>query len=236
MICPKCGAEIESDHMKCSQCGWAGNSQLEITEQYCAYHSGRLAVSMCHTCGVELCETCEEWIDGVPYCHDCANRPSEAEQLKNIALVDTSTTRYSASFGSRFIASLIDFAVMGCLFGILMTAFWLMSGNLISPFGHKAFLIDDALFWGLFSLSTMFYFVQSISAAAQTPGMAMMDLAVVTDTGVVLDYRTAVLRFFALFISIVSLIGVVWIFWDPQKKSLHDRITNTRVVRLGGNF
>jgi uncharacterized RDD family membrane protein YckC len=65
-----------------------------------------------------------------------------------------------------------------------------------------------------------------------TPGKMACGLRVVTADGGRVTYARALARYFSTIISAVTLmIGFVMAAFDEEKRALHDRICDTRVVR-----
>ncbi len=66
-----------------------------------------------------------------------------------------------------------------------------------------------------------------------TLGMQAWHLQVQRADGGPLDWRQASLRFAAAALSLASLgLGYAWLLFDPQRRSWHDRLSQTRVVRV----
>lgn len=66
----------------------------------------------------------------------------------------------------------------------------------------------------------------------QTVGMRAWRIRVVAADGLPLTWRQTALRFAAALISLLCLgLGWWWILIDEQKRSWHDRLSRTRVVR-----
>jgi len=73
------------------------------------------------------------------------------------------------------------------------------------------------------------YFLGKFSA---TPGKMALGLKVLRADGEMITYPRALGRFFAEFLSSVILaIGYIMAAFDEEKRALHDRICDTRVVR-----
>jgi uncharacterized RDD family membrane protein YckC len=65
-----------------------------------------------------------------------------------------------------------------------------------------------------------------------TPGKMACRLKIVESEGGKVTYARAVGRHFAKYISMITLyIGFLMAAFDEQKRSLHDRICDTRVIR-----
>jgi|GEM_PF-4071364 len=107
-----------------------------------------------------------------------------------------------------------------------------------------ALLIDSALLFvagailgavGLAALSYLIgigYFVYYWSTTGQTLGMKSQNLRVVRVDGQPLTWETGVLRYVGYFLGALCIfIGLLWVFWDPQRQGWHDKIAHTLVVR-----
>jgi uncharacterized RDD family membrane protein YckC len=67
----------------------------------------------------------------------------------------------------------------------------------------------------------------------QTLGMRAWRLKVVRDDGQPLKFKDALLRYFAAILSWTALgLGFLWVLFDKEGLSWHDRISNTRLVIL----
>jgi uncharacterized RDD family membrane protein YckC len=65
-----------------------------------------------------------------------------------------------------------------------------------------------------------------------TFGKMALGLKVVRADGTKLDLGVSVGRYFAKILSaIILMIGYLMAFWDPEKRALHDRLCETRVIR-----
>lgn len=66
-----------------------------------------------------------------------------------------------------------------------------------------------------------------------TPGKMLFALKVIdAETGATLKLGQAIGRYFAYYISFLPLgLGVIWIVFDSKKRSWHDKLANTVVIR-----
>jgi len=232
MICWKCGAENDPNARQCAKCGERLRSQLAVEQQGCAKHPWRIAVSTCHACGLELCEDCEVLIDRTSYCRECADRPTEEELLRNVPVVDPARAE-PAGLPARALAAAMDLLVLASAFTVLWIASWLVVGDPSVPLDTGDHPWAHAAFWSIVAVGVPSYFIQSVAASAQTPGMAAVDIAVIRDTGEAPDRRTAAVRFLALLPAALSIAGILCCVWDRQGRMLHDRLSRTRVIRMG---
>jgi uncharacterized RDD family membrane protein YckC len=79
------------------------------------------------------------------------------------------------------------------------------------------------------------YFVFFWTQYGATPGKMLFKLKVVTPVGTLITPGQAVIRYFGQILSGLILgIGFMMAGWDEQKRALHDRLANTRVIRENG--
>lgn len=134
--------------------------------------------------------------------------------------------RNYAGFGSRFVAHIIDGAILSVGLGILswITGIQFNSGIveiIYSPGGWLSFFL------------VMAYFIYFESGPKQaTIGKSIMGLKVVKQNGTKMTSGDAFVRYLGKMVSaIIFMIGFIMVFFDDQKKSLHDRIASTFVIK-----
>ncbi len=126
-----------------------------------------------------------------------------------------------AGFWIRFGAKIIDAIVLGIVGFLFGSAAGLIGGGRSGPF-------VNAFSW-VVSLAYTTYFLGAYGA---TPGKMACGLKVVRPDGEKISYGRACGRFFAEFLSsIILAIGYIIAAFDDEKRALHDRICDTRVVR-----
>ena len=131
-----------------------------------------------------------------------------------------------AGFWIRFVAKFVDGVIVG------------IPGYLLQ-FGASSLLQDPdmamiALFVGwLISFSLQLgYSVWLTGKYGATVGKMACGLRVVTPNGGKVSYGVACGRFFAEILSgLILYIGYIMVAFDEEKRALHDRICNTRVIR-----
>lgn len=137
-----------------------------------------------------------------------------------------------AGFWIRWVAYLIDAVVIGAIRSIILLplGFSLMDrGAFRSPwfFTH----VGEAQF-SSFAIS-LCYFVFFWTQYGATPGKMVLRLKVISVQGGPLSLGQAVGRYFGQILSgILLCIGFMMAGWDDQKRALHDRLVETRVIRL----
>lgn len=138
-----------------------------------------------------------------------------------------------AGFWRRAAALLIDFVAMIVPLFILTTA---ARAGLALVFDANAALLSVAnsilttSFWWL-------YFAGMNSSRWQASiGKRALDMVIVDRRGRRLSFTRASLRFFAEYLSLITLfIGFFMAGWTQRKQSLHDLIVKTYVVRGSAN-
>jgi uncharacterized RDD family membrane protein YckC len=170
----------------------------------------------------------------------CANcKPVFAQKLREGVLI-AGAVRYGG-FWIRGLALLIDgliLFVVNILVNMLAgTVFGLGVGPIagasrtpavfpgaLAAFGGVMFLVDIGIGIGY---STWF-----LVRYGATPGKMALGLKVITATGGGISAPLAIGRFFAHYVDAFTMgIGYIIAAFDDQKRTLHDRICGTRVVR-----
>lgn len=125
---------------------------------------------------------------------------------------------------SRFLAGIIDLLVP-VLIGLLFTfvASWVLNFDFFGATSLRLAVV--------FSLS--FYFFNSfffLLTARQTPGMFLTDLELSDEESEEIPFGSICLRI-CLFLPVAAtLVGLLWGFFDPGCRCLHDRLSQTRVI------
>jgi len=122
-------------------------------------------------------------------------------------------------FGAKFIDGIIV-GIAGFVLGFL--------GSFIVRHPVTGAVLQNVVSFGL-SIAYATYFLGAYSA---TPGKMACGLKVVRSDGEKISYARACGRFFAEFVSSLTLtIGYIMAAFDGEKRSLHDRICDTRVIK-----
>lgn len=113
-----------------------------------------------------------------------------------------------AGFGIRLAAILIDVILVGAVCGMIH--------------GGAGF----ALFLGLYTSLLWFY-------RGTTVGGIVCGLKVVRLDARPVDFATALVRTLGAFVSMICIgLGFLWVIWDPEKQTWHDKIAGTTVIRV----
>jgi uncharacterized RDD family membrane protein YckC len=149
--------------------------------------------------------------DTANYCQGCGS-PLQ-QQSSTIAVSPTGAVEY-ATFGQRFVAILIDFAILSVATGSVVAATFGMGVTLgfLAPWLYEAFMMSSE--W------------------QATVGKRVMSIVVTDMEGKRLSFARATGRHFAKYIS-VFLIGIGFIVaaFTAKKQALHDMIAETLVVK-----
>jgi uncharacterized RDD family membrane protein YckC len=131
-----------------------------------------------------------------------------------------STTYELASFGSRFVAAIIDDL-------ILLIASFVIAALLLP------FLTDiSSLLIGI-ALNAGYYAWFWTQREGQTPGKRIMNIRVVKADGMPMTVSDALLRVFGYYVSRMTLgLGYLWALFDANNQAWHDKMANTYVVAL----
>jgi uncharacterized RDD family membrane protein YckC len=136
-----------------------------------------------------------------------------------------------ASLGLRFCAFAMDLIIMQFIF-IMLTPLQNYFG-IASPTNPQA-TAQEFTPSAFFFLGVMFFyaafFVKNFSG---TPGKIALKLAVVRSNGEAMTWGCAFLRAAAVIFSLLSFgIGCLLAVFDAEKRTMHDFIANTRVLKV----
>lgn len=126
-----------------------------------------------------------------------------------------------AGFWIRFLAVIIDGVILGIIGFVL---FRLMTAT---AYGSISWLVGAAYSVCFYSLCFWVYW------QGQTPGKRILNLRVVRADGAPVDWSTAIIRYIGYTVSgFILLVGFIMAAFDDEKRALHDRLANTRVVMV----
>ncbi len=139
-----------------------------------------------------------------------------------------------AGFGIRFAAKLIDGVILGVT-GMVLTFLPMLFLGGVNPANPRAIgtslVMIGVMYLAQFGIAAAYgtFFVGKYGA---TPGKMACKLKIITPGGGNVSYAKACGRYFSEFVSTMILyIGYLMVLFDDEKRALHDRICNTRVVR-----
>lgn len=120
-----------------------------------------------------------------------------------------------ASFGVRFVAALIDTILLGVIGGVIGLIFRPVIGSIIQVL-----------------LGLAYYSYLEGSPSGQTIGKRAMNIRVIDFAGGgPIGPGRALLRYVGRIVSAIPcLLGYLWMLWDSEKQTWHDKIATTVVV------
>src|SRR5919205_1766099 len=119
-----------------------------------------------------------------------------------------------ANFGQRLVAYIVDSILLGIVYVVLL-------------------LISRPLGYAVGTLGSLVYFTYfEGSPSGQTIGKKLMSIRVIDfSAGGPIGYGRAFVRWIARILSgIVCLLGYLWMLWDKEKQTWHDKLATTVVV------
>ncbi len=132
-----------------------------------------------------------------------------------------------AGLDRRFVAGIIDGAVLGLGCALFATIFWLAAG------GVSDTLLNWIMGISLLAFFTAAYFVTFTALSDGTPGLISQGLEVRNLNGEALTRRQALWRGLGYLVSAGSfLLGFAWALVDEERLTWHDRISDTFVVAV----
>jgi uncharacterized RDD family membrane protein YckC len=143
---------------------------------------------------------------------------------------DSRASGTSAGFGRRFAAFVYD--------GFLIAALLLVYTLIVTLAHGKAIIeADGAARWWAYRAGEVLvvgaYCVLNWTRSGQTLGMRAWRLYAVGEAGQRLGVARAVWRFlWALAAWTPAALGVLWLYADPERLALHDRLSGTRMVHV----
>ncbi|HWB59986.1 MAG TPA: RDD family protein [Chthoniobacteraceae bacterium] len=157
-----------------------------------------------------------------------ACKPIAVQKFKEgVEVIDPEEHRY-AGFWIRFAANIVDGLIFGAV-QIVENIFLGATARLTSQGGNTAILF---LVSGINILLHATYSIWLIGGYGGTVGMMACGIKVVRANNGKVSYLLATGRFFAAILSGLPTLGIgyLMIAFDDEKRALHDRICETRVV------
>jgi uncharacterized RDD family membrane protein YckC len=129
--------------------------------------------------------------------------------------------RFAAKFLDNIITNIVTFPL-----GFVLGLTW-------RPQSEEGMIALQIVAMALGIVVTMAYTVFFVGRFGATPGKMACKLKVVMPDGSPVSYGRAFGRYFAEILSVLTcLIGYIIAAFDDEKRALHDRICNTRVVKI----
>ena len=137
----------------------------------------------------------------------------------------------SAGFGRRVAALVYDLFLLAALLMVFTgAALFFTNGAAVVPANAGAWTYVYRA--GLLLVIAAYYMVNWLRSG-QTLGMRAWRLRAVSDLGKPMAWRAAALRvIFGALAWLPAGLGVLWLYLDPDRLALHDRLSKTRVLHL----
>ena len=127
----------------------------------------------------------------------------------------------------RRLAAIAYDAILVVALLLLASLPWAVAG--VTP-RHALYPLHVAYVYAL----AVLYFAWFWTHGGQTPGMKIWSICVVGDDGKTIGWRTALVRSAAALLSWAPLAGgFIWMIFDDRRLTWHDRLSNSRIVRIG---
>jgi uncharacterized RDD family membrane protein YckC len=159
----------------------------------------------------------------------CANcKPTFLQKVREGSSAAGAGVLHYAGFWIRFVAYFVDQLILGLLGGVIGVLVGLgMSSN--TP---DAQIIAQVISGAVGLILGAAYTTWFLGKFGATPGKMACKLRVVTPEGGPITYGRAFGRYLASIVSgLICAIGYIMAAFDDEKRALHDRICNTRVVK-----
>jgi uncharacterized RDD family membrane protein YckC len=187
--------------------------------------SGEPAEAVCAECGklFPMAETLR--YGNVRICANC--KPVFMQKLAEGAPIQTGEMKY-AGFWIRFVAKFVD----GLILRVVLTPLTLLAFYLARGATPTSLIVMQVVNGVGSLLVFMAYSVLMNGKYGATLGKMACKIKIVTAEGAPISYARAFGRFFAEILSgcPTLFIGYIMVAFDQQKRGLHDRICNTRVI------
>jgi uncharacterized RDD family membrane protein YckC len=194
-----------------------------------AYQATGIGQYSCIECGnpflaEEMVQYGNSWV-----CATC--KPVFFQRLKEGAPLRTAMVY--GGFWIRFGAKIIDSIILGMVNGAIQVILRLALGGFEQEEAvNPAFFVFLGLIWFAQIAVAATYTTWFLGKFAATPGKMACGLKVVMPDGGRVSYMRAFGRHFAEMLSgLILAIGYIIAAFDEEKRTLHDRICDTRVIR-----
>ena len=127
-----------------------------------------------------------------------------------------------ANFGYRLLATLLDGLIVVVGAAILIGVLYAIGGDAGAGFGYLLYFVGGIAYFTYFEGGP----------SGQTPGKRICNIRVIDyNTGGPIGYGRALGRYFAEILSgIPCWLGYLWMLWDREKQTWHDKLVTSIVV------
>jgi uncharacterized RDD family membrane protein YckC len=168
----------------------------------------------CAFCGHEIS-------DQAVTCPNCGH-PNEARTtVPEVVFQSPGATPAYAGFWMRFLSLLID----GIIIGLVTIPF----GTVRRTSGNFVVVVNPLRNVGGF----VYAWLMIALVRGQTLGMMLLGLQIKRPDGGPVDLGRSAARAAMSYVSAIALgLGFLWALWDPEKRTWHDMVADTRVYRI----
>lgn len=220
-ICPNCGSENQEGTYYCSQCGYQfKTTEQQTSDETTAPTSISTGHKVCPGCGAKNAPSSK-------YCYHCGLLlPMELHAAAEMEAIGT-----PAGFWIRLVAYLIDGIVVSLIALLLAITFTDASASQV-----WAIFSGEVEDWTISIIPTMVdlaYFTICIGRWGQTVGKKVLSIKVLRSDNSPMSYPMSFARSLAYYLSaLIFGIGFLMIAFSSNKRGLHDRICDTKVVKI----
>ncbi len=137
-----------------------------------------------------------------------------------------------ASFWLRFAAYFLDGIITGVAALVIGAVIGVVMGATMGVKSPGATIVIELVAMVMGLLFRLAYFTFFIGKFGATPGKMACKIKVVNGDGSPVSYAKAAGRFFGYIVSsLILCIGFLMMLWDDEKRTLHDRMCDTRVIK-----
>jgi uncharacterized RDD family membrane protein YckC len=158
-----------------------------------------------------------------------ACKPVFLQKLREGASISATDLDY-VGFWWRALAKIVDGIILQIINGIITYAGFMMAG--MGARGSEPNFAVIGLTYAINLIVQLFYYTFFVGAYGATPGKMACKIRIVNADGSKVSYQKAMGRCLAEILSFVTcFIGYLMAAFDDEKRALHDRICDTRVIR-----
>jgi uncharacterized RDD family membrane protein YckC len=180
----------------------------------------------CSECGRDFPAQDLARFGNIAVCADC--KPGYVQRMREGVPSAARSAYVYGGFWIRFAAIILDGIILNVIFAILAGIAYL--AGFFRPATSAGWQLG-AIYLVLFGVS-LAYDIYFLTQKGATPGKMAMGLKVITANGGPITAGRAIGRYFARLVSqIILYIGFIMAGFDDEKRALHDRLCDTRVIR-----
>jgi len=136
-------------------------------------------------------------------------------------------TLHYAPLGLRFLAALVDFMVLSVGWITPIAMFWWLISRESSGWWGLGVVIMAVSLW---ALASMIYFPVAEAVFGQTIGKRLFGLAVVTESGLAIGAKEAILRRIPYLFHMAIMLDAIFVFFGQKHQRVFDHVAGTVVV------